>query len=67
MNESLDQLEAIQLGIEVDVVHPEVVEHQLLGRHLRHVPGYLHVLLQVTETLHQGGVQVCNSLTPSPS
>ena len=47
MNESLHQLEAVQLGVLVSIVHPEVVEHQLLAGHILHVSRYLHVLLEV--------------------
>jgi len=45
--ETLDQLAPIQLVVPISVVHLEVVELQLLVRHLGGVHGHIQVLLHV--------------------
>ena len=47
MQHSSHELPAVQLGVHVGVHHLEVVEQQLVCRHLTGVQGYLHVLLNV--------------------
>ena len=49
VNDTFDQLAAIQLVIRIRVVHLEIVKLELLFRHLRCVHGYLHVLLYVPD------------------
>ena len=45
--QGLDQLAAIQAAIQVDIVHPEIVKHQLLLGHGGDVYGNVHMLLHV--------------------
>ena len=47
VNEGLDELASVELVVAVSVVHLEVVELQLLLRHVRRVDGDVHVLFHV--------------------
>ena len=47
MQHSSHELPAVQLGVHVRVHHLEVVEQQLVCRHLTRVQGDLHVLLNM--------------------
>ena len=49
VDERLDQLAAIQLTIQVHIMHAEIVKHQLLLGHGRDIHGNVHVLLHVPE------------------
>lgn len=49
VDERLDELTAVQLVVPVGVVHLEVVELELLLRHVAGVDRHVHVLLHVPE------------------
>ena len=52
VNERLDELASVELVVPVRVVHLEVVELQLLLRHVARVDRHLHVLLHMPASMH---------------